>query len=432
MLLPGSILYFGRETMPVTAVLGGQWGDEGKGKIVDVLSRTADVVARFQGGANAGHTIQVGSKEIILHQLPSGILRKNTICILGNGMVIDPVELINELKRVGHDISTSEDRIHISLLAHVVTPLHKLLDAYSEKALGCKAIGTTHRGIGPCYADKVNRTGIQLRDLRNISALRDRIEDKCEKAFDSGKILSSERSGLGNDLEKFYRAARTILPLATDTSSLINTFIDEDKEILIEGAQGTLLDIDFGSYPYVTSSNTVAGNICTGLGFGPTKINAIIGIYKSYTTRVGAGPFPTELKSPAGDHLQQKGAEFGATTRRKRRCGWFDAVLGKFTAQINGFSSIAITKLDVLGGLEEVKICTAYQNGNYPDASLDEVHPEYITLPGWQADIDDIRSFRDLPKTTRAYVKTIEELLGTRIAYISTGKKRQQIIVCTS
>jgi len=414
--------------MPVTAVLGAQWGDEGKGKVVDNLSGLIDVVARFQGGANAGHTVFVKGKETILHQLPSGILRESADCILGNGMVIDPVGLINEMNYLRSEGINIANRIHISILAHVVTPLHKLLDAKSEVELGNSAIGTTKRGIGPCYADKINRNGIRIKDLKSVDTVKSLIQDKIDTNLQKGLLTRIEIDSLQNDLETFYSFIPEVYSCAADTSRLMYDYIKKDKFILIEGAQGTMLDIDFGSYPFVTSSNTVAGNISTGLGISPKSVDNIIGIYKSYTTRVGSGPFPTELSSETGDYLQRIGREFGATTKRKRRCGWFDAAIGAYAARINGFTSFAITKLDVLDGLETIKICTHYQNGDFPAIDLAAAVPQYIEMPGWQKDISAARKFDDLPINARAYVRKLEYLLQTPLEYISVGKEREQLI----
>jgi len=414
--------------MSISAVLGGQWGDEGKGKIIDALCENSEVVARFQGGANAGHTILVGKEETILHQLPSGIIRENVDCILGTGMVIDPVSLMQEIDNLKkHGIKT-DGRIHISLLAHVVTPIHKTLDASREATLGSMAIGTTKRGIGQCYSDKISRTGIRIKDLKHLPLLKNRLEEKLNKNILDGFIPESDRNNLLKEFDDFYKASKKISPFTKDTTSLIHQYINEGKNIFIEGAQGTLLDIDYGSYPYVTSSNTVAGNICTSLGIGPKIIDNITGVFKAYTTRVGAGPFPTELNSPEGDYLQRRGSEFGATTHRKRRCGWFDAALGKYAVKINGFTSIAITKLDVLDDLEEIRICTHYENGSYPSIELNESVPHYITLPGWLKPTSDITEFINLPPQAKEYLKTIEDLLETPISHISVGKERSQII----
>jgi adenylosuccinate synthase len=414
--------------MSLTAVIGAQWGDEGKGKIVDTLSESADLVARFQGGANAGHTIQIGAKETILHQIPSGILRPRTHCLLGNGMAFDPVGLqkeIDELTREGIDV---RGRLHISPLAHVVTPLHKILDAHQEQASGARAIGTTKRGIGPCYAEKVGRAGIRVRDLSDIENLRAIITAKLNALHQIIPAGELEETQLNQDLEGFYQAVEFILPFVDDTIFRIHTYLQEGRNVLAEGAQGVLLDVDFGSYPFVTASNTTTGNIATGLGISPRNIDWIIGVFKSYTTRVGAGPFPTELEDATGDFLQSRGHEFGATTRRRRRCGWFDAALGKYSMLINGFTSIALTKLDVLDELPEIKICTHYANGEFPLLNLKDAIPVYRTLPGWQASTASARRLTDLPRAARKYLEILEELLTVKISHISVGKERNQII----
>lgn len=418
--------------MPVTAVLGAQWGDEGKGKIVDSLCEHADVVARFQGGANAGHTLFVNGKETILHQLPSGILHEAIECILGNGMVIDPLELWQEMNNLKNQGFRIDNRVHISQQAQIVTPIHKHLDTKTELALGSAAIGTTKRGIGPCYADKVNRSGIQVRDLRDPIPVQQKISVKIEQLQLTNLATQEEIQSLRRSFDQFYMAAAAILPYTTDTSTLLHNYIRAGKNVLVEGAQGTLLDIDFGSYPYVTSSNTIAGSICTGLGIGPKTIDNIIGVYKSYNTRVGAGPFPTEQLNAIGDFLQQTGREFGATTRRKRRCGWFDAALGKYSARINGFTATIITKLDVLDQLDQIQICTHYENGSFPEIDLQSAEPHYISLPGWQKTTAHARQFSDLPRAAQQYLRTIEELLEIPIAYVSVGKERRQLICLAS
>jgi adenylosuccinate synthase len=414
--------------MSLTAVIGAQWGDEGKGKIVDALSESADLVARFQGGANAGHTIQIGNEETILHQIPSGILRPQTHCLLGNGMAFDPVGLqkeIGEIARKGIDVT---GRLHISPLAHVVTPLHKILDAYQEQTSGAKAIGTTKRGIGPCYSDKIGRTGIRVRDLTESAALSANIAAKTAVLRQIVNLTEAEEQQLDQDLETFFTAVDFIQPFIDNTIFRIHAYLEKGQNVLAEGAQGVMLDIDFGSYPFVTASNTTSGNIATGLGIGPKQIDKIIGVFKSYTTRVGAGPFPTELEDTIGDHLQSRGNEFGATTRRRRRCGWFDAALGKYSVMINGFTSIALTKLDVLDEMAEIKICTHYENGEFPFLNLKDVHPVYRTMSGWQRSTANARSLADLPKAARRYLDTLEELLAVKIALVSVGKERSQII----
>ena len=415
--------------MPLTAVIGAQWGDEGKGKIVDILSESADLVARFQGGANAGHTVQIGTEETILHQIPSGILRSQTHCLLGNGMAFDPVGLKNEIdvvQRKGIDV---RNRLHISPLAQVVTPLHKILDNYYENISSARAIGTTKRGIGPCYTDKISRNGIRVGDLFNENDLRENITSRTIFMRKQGVLTESEEDKLADDIEVFLDAVREILPYVDNTIFRIHSYLESGKNVLAEGAQGVLLDIDFGTYPFVTASNTIAGNVATGLGIGPHWIDSIIGVFKCYTTRVGAGPFPTELNDAVGDHLQARGDEFGATTRRRRRCGWFDAALGKYAVKINGFSSLAFTKLDVLDNLAEIKICTHYANGEFPLLDLKNAIPVYLTLPGWQKSTTEAHSLDELPFQARQYLQTLEDLLEVKISYISTGKERHQIIL---
>ena len=414
--------------MTLTAVIGGQWGDEGKGKIVDMLGENADLVARFQGGANAGHTIQIGTEETVLHQIPSGILRPGTHCLLGNGMVIDPVGLVHEIEEItarGIDVA---GRLHLSLLAHVVTPLHKILDAYAESALGAGAIGTTRRGIGPCYADKIGRRGVRVHDLCDLKSLKTRLIARRYEILEQIPLPLPEQERLDHDLEQFYSAGEQIRPLAEDTVHLIHNYLQAGRPILAEGAQGTWLDVDFGTYPFVTASNTIAGGVCTGLGIGPNCIDQIMGVFKAYTTRVGGGPFPTELRDATGDLLQERGHEFGATTRRRRRCGWFDAVLGRYAVLINGFTSIAITKLDVLDTFPELQIAVSYKDGEWALLDQEKAVPEYRTLPGWQKPTDGARRFGDLPINAQRYLRSIEELLEVPVAYVSVGKARHQII----
>jgi len=414
--------------MSFTAVIGAQWGDEGKGKIVDTLSENADLVVRFQGGANAGHTIKIGDEETILHQIPSGILRPTTHCLLGNGMAFDPVGFKNEVEEISRKGIEINGRLHISPLAHVVTPLHKMHDVFQENTSGPKAIGTTQRGIGPCYADKISRVGIRVLDLFDESALRATLDARTTLFRQRIPLSDSEAQKLAADLELFYDSVRRILPFVDDTIFRIHSYIKEGRRVLAEGAQGVLLDIDFGTYPFVTACNTTAGNIATGLGIGPHQIDQIIGVFKCYTTRVGAGPFPTELNDAIGDHLQTRGSEFGATTRRPRRCGWFDAALGKYAVMTNGFTTIAMTKLDILDELPEIKICTQYENGEFPLLDLKAARPVYLTLSGWQESTAEARQLTDLPPLARQYLQTLEDLLKVKISYISTGKERHQII----
>ncbi len=414
--------------MSVVSILGAQWGDEGKGKIVDMLSDKVDCVARFQGGANAGHTILIREEETILHQLPSGVMRPDVKCILGNGMVIDPVLLMEEIDMVEGKGLSVRDRLHISYLANVVTPLHKELDSHMESSLGKKALGTTKKGIGPCYTDKVARKGLLFKDLKNISLVKAELQKKIKDCEKQCLINEDQVADLKEKVFEFYTAAEKMYAYAADTITLLNDMIDQGKNILVEGAQGSLLDIDYGTYPFVTSSNTISGNISTGLGIGSTKINEVIGVYKAYQTRVGAGPFPTELFDKNADALQTIGGEIGATTKRKRRCGWFDGVLARYTNQINGFTSIILTKLDVLDSFDEIKICTGYKNGQFPEDNLDGLKPEYITLPGWKTDISHIKNWKDLPENTKKYIETIEKIVGVNAGVVSVGKERNQII----
>ncbi|MFP4547422.1 MAG: adenylosuccinate synthase [Fidelibacterota bacterium] len=414
--------------MSVVSILGAQWGDEGKGKIVDMLSDNVHCVARFQGGANAGHTILIRDEETILHQLPSGVMRPEVKCVLGNGMVIDPVLLMEEIDMVEAKGLSVRDRLYISYLANVVTPLHKELDSSLESSLGKKAIGTTKKGIGPCYTDKVARKGFLFKDLKNMSLVKSELQQKFQDCVDRKIINDDQAADLENKAIEFYAAAEKMYAYAADTITLLNDMIEQGKNILVEGAQGSLLDIDYGTYPFVTSSNTVSGNISTGLGIGPTKIDEVIGVYKAYQTRVGAGPFPTELFDKDGERLQTVGGEIGATTKRRRRCGWFDGVLARYTSQINGFTSIILTKLDVLDSFDEIKICTGYKNGQFPEDNLEGLKPEYITLPGWKTDISTIKNWEELPKNTRKYIETIEKIVGVKAGVISVGKERSQII----
>ena len=346
--------------MAITAVIGGQWGDEGKGKIVDLLSRDAKMVARFQGGANAGHTVYKGKQKIVLHQVPSGILTENCQCVLGNGMVIDPVDLVKELNMLAENDVQYNGSIHIAANAHIVTPVHKWIDSKTEENSDQK-IGTTCRGIGPAYVDKYNRCGIRALDLNDSVKLRKEVMDKLEIAINSGELSEPDRNNIILEIEKFLEDSAVIVPMVEDTFSMLHEMADSQQNILLEGAQGTMLDINHGTYPFVTSSSPSSGGISTGLGLPLTKVNKIVGIFKAYTTRVGKGPFPTELFDDDGKKLRDVGKEYGATTGRPRRCGWFDAVEAKYSVQINGFTEITLTKLDILDHFDKIKICTAYE-----------------------------------------------------------------------
>ncbi|MBS3808715.1 MAG: adenylosuccinate synthase [Desulfobacterales bacterium] len=422
--------------MANTVIVGTQWGDEGKGKIVDLLAEYSDYVVRFQGGNNAGHTMVVDGEQFVSHLVPSGIIRGNT-CIIGNGMVVDPEVLINEidyLKDKGVDVSPQ--RLKISEKAHLIMPYHKGLDHAREAYNKKKQIGTTGRGIGPCYEDKAARRGIRFIDM-----LDPEFEEKArliaeEKNFFLEHFYKCDPVDI-NDMIAGFRAHRERLaPHVSDISVIIDQVLRNGKRVLFEGAQGTHLDIDHGTYPYVTSSNTVSGNACSGSGVGPKKIDRITGIVKAYTTRVGKGPFPTELFDETGDFMQEKGAEFGATTGRRRRCGWIDAVMLGNAVRLNSLTGFAVTKLDVLGGLENLKICTGYKYRgklieHFP-TGLDVLagcEPVYETLPGWKEDISGVSSYQELPENTKRYLDRIEQLTETPVEIISVGPGRDQTIM---
>jgi len=418
-------------------VVGIQWGDEGKGKIVDLLTERADVVVRFQGGNNAGHTLVVEGKKFIFHLIPSGILHKQKMCIIGNGVVVDPLVLVEEMETLEKEgISVTPERLKISSRAHLILPYHRRLDQARESGSG-KKIGTTGRGIGPAYEDKVARRGIRVADFLNPVIFGQRLRENLERAnFLLAQYLKSEPV-TDEDMMAFNDALRDRLrPFVADTSLLLEDFTEEGREILFEGAQGALLDVDHGTYPYVTSSNTVTGNVCSGAGVGPTSIREIVGVLKAYTTRVGEGPFPTELHDEMGQALRDKGAEYGATTGRPRRCGWFDAVAVRHAVRINGVTALALTKMDVLDDLEEIHVCTQYRrddgpvNGFPPLASdLDQVTPVYQVLKGWQQDISGCRTWDDLPEAAKHYVAFIEKNVGVPVHIISVGSDREETII---
>lgn len=417
--------------MSVRIIVGAQWGDEGKGKIVDMLSEQADIVARYQGGANAGHTIVFDGKKYILHLIPSGILHPNTQCVIGNGVVIDPVALMEEIHMLeGIGISIA-GRLHISHKAHLIMPYHKMMDAAREKQAG--SIGTTGRGIGPAYNDKALRIGVRIVDLLDRETLGEKIRTNLAE---KNQILRALYDVAPLDVEAMideYVAFDTqIDPYITDTTTLLNNALKDGKRVLAEGAQGALLDLDHGTYPFVTSSNPTSGGACTGLGIPPTSITSVTGVVKAYSTRVGNGPFPTELEDATGELLRSEGHEFGATTGRSRRCGWLDIPALRYSIMINGISEIALTKLDVLGVFNELKICTGYSlDGktlkSFPaDAqTLSRVKCDYITLPGWNCPLDGIMSFDALPKAAQDYVRMIEQLLETKITWVSTSPARE-------
>jgi adenylosuccinate synthase len=423
--------------MPNVVIIGTQWGDEGKGKVVDLLAEHADIVVRFQGGNNAGHTMVVQGKQFISHLVPSGILQGKT-CYLGNGMVIDPGVLLEELDYLSeHGISVGPDQIRISEKAHVIMPYHKSLDHAREVKKGDNKIGTTGRGIGPCYEDKATRRGVRFIELINSTVFADRVKSILEeKNFYLENYLSAATLKADEIIEAYAAYADRLAPYVGNISVELHDSLSKGKQILFEGAQGTHLDIDHGTYPFVTSSNTLSGNACCGAGIGPKEIHQVIGIVKAYTTRVGRGPFPSELFDDIGDAIQTKGAEFGATTGRKRRCGWLDTVILNNAVRLNGLTGLAVTKLDILGGLDSLNICTAYE---YQGKTLDyfpgdlqilaDCKPIYETLPGWSEDLSSIRNYNDLPENTKNYLKRIEEIAETPVRIISIGPAREETIV---
>jgi len=418
-------------------IVGTQWGDEGKGKIVDLLAEYAEVVVRFQGGNNAGHTMVVGDEQLITHLIPSGILQQK-LCMIGNGVVVDPEVLIKELDNLAdRGVDIGSDKLKISERAHLIMPYHKQVDHAREKFKGDKKIGTTGRGIGPAYEDKATRRGIRFIDLLDPEEFRERVNAIVdEKNFYLKNYLSADTLDGSEIIKQYETYAERLAPHIANISIIIDRAIKKGQQILFEGAQGTHLDIDHGTYPFVTSSNTLAGNACCGAGIGPGAITDVIGIVKAYTTRVGQGPFPAELFDEIGDQIQEKGAEFGATTGRRRRCGWLDTVILRNSVRLNGLTGLTITKLDVLGGLESLKICTAYQYkdkilNDFPASLkvLGECKPVYETLPGWPEDISGSKKMNDLPVNAINYLNRIEELVETPIDIISIGAERKQTIV---
>ena len=414
--------------MAIRAVIGGQWGDEGKGKIVDLLSKDAEIVARYQGGANAGHTVYQNEEKIVLHQVPSGILRQDCFCIMGNGMVVDPIELVEEINMLkSKNISTQN--ILISPHAHIVTPLHKFLDRKNEQQTN-NFIGTTCKGIGPCYVDKYNRVGIRAIDLKNSDQLKSILVERINNCMSNSQMNNDEYKEIELEIETFFDSCNIVKDFVKDTFNVLFS----KNNILIEGAQGTLLDIDHGTYPFVTSSSPFSGGISTGLGIPLTKLENIIGIFKAYATRVGSGPFPSELNGSDGEKLQKVGSEFGATTGRPRRCGWFDAIAAKYSCMINGLTDIALTKLDILDSFKEIKICVGYEyDGEQIDTysellDLHNVKPIYKTFKGWNTDLNGINDYNMLPFECKEYIEFIEDFVKTKISIISIGPGRNEII----
>lgn len=424
--------------MPNVVVVGTQWGDEGKGKIVDLLTEQTRFVVRFQGGSNAGHTLVVNGEKFIFHLIPSGILHPGTQCLIGNGVVVDPEVLLKELDSLkARGITVGPETLRISERAQVIMPYHKRIDLSRERAKGAAKIGTTGRGIGPCYEDKVGRQGIRVADLLNAEILRAKLADVLpEKNFYLEKFLQDNPFTLEEILTPYLEMGKRLKPLVTNVSVMLQDAAWQGQNILFEGAQGTHLDIDHGTYPYVTSSNPVAGNACVGAGIGPNLVHEVLGIVKAYTTRVGGGPFPTECLDEVGEHLVKCGAEFGATTGRQRRCGWLDAVVLKDSARLNGLTGLAVTKLDVLTGINPVKICVAYEvygtrRQTIPATiqELERCRPVYEELPGWTEDIRGVRCWEDFPPAARNYLKRMAELAGVPVQIISVGPDREETIV---
>ncbi|MGW1204303.1 adenylosuccinate synthase [Streptomyces sp. bgisy029] len=425
--------------MPALVLLGAQWGDEGKGKATDLLGGSVDYVVRYQGGNNAGHTVVVGDQKYALHLLPSGILSPGCTPVIGNGVVVDPAVLLSELSGL-NERGVDTSKLLISGNAHLITPYNVTLDKVTERFLGKRKIGTTGRGIGPTYADKINRVGIRVQDLYDESILEQKVEAALEQKNQLlAKVFNRRAIEAGKVVEDMLQYAEQIKPFVADTTLILNDAIDEGKVVLFEGGQGTLLDVDHGTYPFVTSSNPTAGGACTGAGVGPTKISRVIGILKAYTTRVGAGPFPTELHDEDGEALRRIGGERGVTTGRDRRCGWFDAPIARYATRVNGLTDFFLTKLDVLTGWEQIPVCVAYEiDGKrveelpYNQTDFHHAKPIYENLPGWSEDITKAQTFDDLPKNAQAYVKALEEMSGAPISAIGVGPGRTETIQINS
>ncbi|HZT59954.1 MAG TPA: adenylosuccinate synthase [Pyrinomonadaceae bacterium] len=424
----------------VVVVVGAQWGDEGKGKVVDLLSERFDVVARYQGGHNAGHSVKVGDKNYALHLIPSGIVHPDKTCVLGNGMVIDPIAFFAEADRLSEQgLAVTPERVKVSSRAHLILPYHRALDHTSEERLGNEKVGTTLRGIGPAYEDKAGRRGIRVADATDSELLRTRIERNIEDA----NLIIREYRGTTLDAKQVFEEIAPLVerlePFITDTTAFINNAVREGLSVLVEGAQATLLDVDHGTYPFVTSSSTTSGGACVGLGLAPKNISGVLGIVRTYTTRVGEGPFPTEMlegEAEIGQLIRERGHEYGVSTGRPRRCGWFDAFATRYAAEINGFDTVALTKLDILDALDEIKVCTGYRlRGraceSFPAVSKDlrECEPVYETLPGWKTSTEGVTKLEDLPAAARDYINFISELIGVGVGLVSTGPERGQTIL---
>ena len=426
--------------MSAFVVLGAQWGDEGKGKMTDYLAEEAEVIVRFQGGNNAGHTVEVGDKQYKLHLIPSGILHDDKLNIIGNGVVVDPKALFTEIDYLEREgVKVTPNKLIVSDRAHVIMPYHKILDNLKEKARGKNDIGTTGKGIGPCYTDKFERCGIRICDLIDEEVFKEKLKENIEtKNKYIVNVLGGEELNYDEILKEYLELAERLRPYVQDTSVRLYDEIKEDKTVLFEGAQGMLLDIDYGTYPYVTSSNTTACGVASGSGVGPTMITNAVGIAKAYTTRVGKGPFPTELDNEIGEWIREKGHEYGVTTGRSRRCGWLDTVILKTTVRVSGLTSLCVTKIDTLAGLDKLKICVGYKfDGKVIDyfpaslKDLEKCEPIYEEFEGWGEEVAEARNYNELPENAKKYLTRIEELTGTKISIVSVGPRRDQTIRVT-
>ncbi len=423
--------------MSTVVITGAQWGDEGKGKIVDILTEDADYIVRYQGGHNAGHTVVIGDSKFVLHLIPSGILRPGKKCVIGNGVVIDPQALLAEIDGLLEKGIAVSENLLISGRAHIIMPYHRAIEKESEKQKGSLKIGTTGRGIGPTYADKMARVGVRVADLLDKEVFREKLKTNIQEMnYFLDRLYGAKGFVVEEIYDEYTGYAERLRDFITDTAVLLNRVLREGKNVLFEGAQGTHLDVDHGTYPYVTSSNATSGGACTGTGVGPTKIDKVVGVVKAYTTRVGSGPFPTELNDATGEFLRDKGREFGATTGRPRRCGWFDAVATRYAADVNGFTGMVLTKMDVLDDIDEIRICTGYryQGKQYTDMPsqlnvLEECEPVYETIQGWKAATAGLSEYDALPLNAKKYIERIQELIGVDVDIISTGFRRDETIV---
>jgi len=421
--------------MPNTVLIGAQWGDEGKGKVIDVLTKEVDVVVRYQGGNNAGHTVKIGDEKYVLHLIPSGILHPGKMCVIGNGVVVDPLALVKEMDELEGKGMKMSGQLFISDRAHIVFPYHRELDAGREAKMQTdQKIGTTKRGIGPSYSDKMSRHGLRMADMLD-PVFPGLLGQRIDEANTVIRALGGTPVDKAQTLAEYTAVAKRLAPHIADTVSLLNKAVDSKKSVLFEGAQGTMLDIDFGTYPFVTSSSATAGGACTGTGVAPHRIDRVVGVIKAYTTRVGEGPFPTELKDETGKLIAKEGNEFGATTGRPRRCGWFDAVVARYAVTINGIDYLALMKLDVLDSLKSIKICTAYEcdGRKYTTVPaniriLEKCRPVYEEMPGWGVSTKEITRYEDLPAATKAYVSRLCELAGAKLGILSVGPKRDSTL----